>query len=58
MLIMNTEALARYLAYEACMDAEMEGYGFDINNPKDIENFMPRARDRAVRYANILSGAK
>ncbi len=54
--MLDVEALARELAEQACFDAEIAGYAFDTANPEDIEHFMPTARKRAQRYADILVG--
>lgn len=55
---LNVEALAQHLAYGACVDASMEGYGWDENKPEDVEHFYPCALQRAQRYADILLGVK
>jgi hypothetical protein len=43
------EALARVLAMEALVEADMGGYGWNVetDNP---DHFMPRARERAKKY--------
>lgn len=51
---MDVEALVRHLAHNKCFDAEIEGYGFDTENPEDIEHFMDSAREEAQVYLDIL----
>lgn len=43
------EALARILAYEALLDADMGGWGFDAETDSS-GRFMPTARHKARRY--------
>lgn len=47
------ENLARHVATSDCWDAW--DYGWDAAKEEDIQHFLPKARQKAQRYVNILA---
>lgn len=51
------EKLAKVLAHEACYSADVEGFGWDAENPEDVNHFLPQGYRKAERYMKIIEGS-